>query len=484
MMSSTLTASARALGRNGAARMSARAFSSAQAEEIKMLEKLLAEARGREGADESKSAAAAASAGPKFNIGTFNAISPEGLARFPPSMYDHMAMGSDDAANEEIHAVLLRSQKIGSADIPDTVRAIARCGSGTNNIDVEAMTERGIPVFNTPGANANAVKELAVCGILLASRGIVEGISHVHKIVEEEGLDEFPKIKKRVETDKKMFVGREVAGKKLGIVGLGHIGASVAQTGIALGMDVMGYDPAISLDAAWRLPGHVLERASSITELCEQCDYISLHVPYMKETHHLISADILKKMKPTCHIVNFARGELVDTAAMRSLYDSGDRTGRYIADFADEFLHDHPKVVLMPHLGASTAEAEENAASMAAAEIIDFIETGTVINSVNFPTTKLDAVNAESRRICIVNKNVPGMLGLITSTLGGSNINIIQQINTSRGNLAYNVIDVADTVSDDELVALQADIAKLDGVLSSRVISSGNAKPGMFSVNK
>jgi len=452
---------------------------SGSAEEIAMLEKLLKEAKGRK---EPRAAAEPAALGPKFNIGTYNAISGEGLKKFPSNKYNIVPMqGPDRDLKEDIHAVLLRSFKMGSDDVPETVRAVARCGSGTNNIDVAAMSERGIPVFNTPGANANAVKELAVCGLLLASRGIVPGIQHVHTIVKEENKD-WAKIKKRVESDKKKFVGNELAGKKLGVIGLGHIGASVAQTAIALGMEVSGYDPAISLEAAWRLPGDILSRAESLQQICEESDYLTLHVPYMKQTHHIIDAGLLKSMKPNCNIINFARGELVDSSAMRALYDAGSRTGTYVADFADEFLHDHPRVILMPHLGASTAEAEENAASMAAMEIIDFIQTGTIQNSVNFPTTKLDHIR-DSTRICIVNKNVPGMLGMITSDLGKSGLNILQQINTSRDGIAYNVVDIAGDVEDSKLVEIQQRIADIEGVISSRAISL-HGRPGNFITTK
>ncbi|GBG30602.1 D-3-phosphoglycerate dehydrogenase [Hondaea fermentalgiana] len=481
MMLSQANAALRPVSRLGGVRF----MSAAVSDEVKMLEKLLAEAKERDAgkcAEESAAEAAeVAAAGPKFNIGTFNAISSAGLNTFPTRKYEIVPMA--DKSDEEIHAILLRSHKLSGDQVPDTTRAVARCGSGTNNIDVAALTERGIPVFNTPGANANAVKELSICGLLLASRGIVEGINHVGTIVKEDGED-FAKCKKRVESDKKMFVGRELTGKTLGVIGLGHIGASVAQTAIALGMNVTGFDPAISLEGAWRLPGDILKRASSLEQLVRESDYISLHVPYIKDaTHHLINADMLKAMKPNAAIINFARGELVDSAAMRQLLESGDRTGRYITDFVDESLHDHPKVITMPHLGASTAEAEENAASMAAMEIMDFIETGTIQNSVNFPTAKLDRLPAESRRICIVNRNVPGMLGLITSTLGRANINIMQQINVSRDNIAYNVVDIADSHSPEDLAKLQDDISKLDGVISSRIVSGKDGKPGFFYVN-
>jgi len=463
-----------------------RCLSSATEDEVAMLRRLLDDAlRRKEGEDRvSAEEEAKAEATGRFNIGTFNAISPAGLVQFPTRKYKAVPMASDEAEGEEIHAILLRSHKLSSSEVPDTVRCIARCGSGTNNIDVTAMSERGIPVFNTPGANANAVKELSICGLLLASRGIVPGIQHVYNIVEEDGED-FAKVKKRVESDKKMFVGRELTGKTLGVIGLGHIGASVAQTAIALGMNVIGYDPAISFESAWRLPGDVLKRASSLQHLAEECDYISLHVPYIKDaTHHLINEEFLKTMKPNAAIINFARGELVDSAAMKKLLDSGERTGTYVTDFVEEALFGNPKVITMPHLGASTNEAEENAARMAAVEVMDFIETGTIENSVNFPTAKLDRLPTEYRRICIVNRNVPGMLGLITSTLGRAGLNIMQQINVSRDNIAYNVVDITGQHSPEELESIQSSLAALDGVISSRIIKGDDGSPGFFNVNK
>mmetsp|Transcript_20875 Transcript_20875/g.25315 ORF Transcript_20875/g.25315 Transcript_20875/m.25315 type:complete len:488 (+) Transcript_20875:210-1673(+) len=454
-----------------------RTFSTA---EIDMLQKLLDDAKRRSTAQQ-EVIEEEGEISSKFNIGTFNAISQLGLKRFPAKKYNIVPLGTDKTV-ENPHAILLRSFKLGSEHVPASVRAVARCGAGTNNIDVESLTERGIPVFNTPGANANAVKELVICSLLLASRGIVDGIQHVHTIVEEENKD-WAVIKKRVETDKKMFVGREVAGKKLGVVGLGHIGASVADTAIALGMEVIGYDPTIDVEAAWRLPGQVLERASTLEEIVTEVDYLTLHVPYMKETHHLINSELLRSMKPGAHIVNFARGELVDTQAMLELYNSGDRTGKYIADFADEFLHDHPKTIIMPHLGASTAEAESNSAEMAANQIIDFIETGSIRNSVNFPTVELPRAGNQAR-LCIVNKNVPGMLGLITTTLGGMGLNISQHINTSRNDIAYNAVDLEEMPDDAQMSKVQEEIGKLEGVISSRVIEPLIRGPSFFVVNE
>ena len=309
---------------------------------------------------------------------------------------------------------------------------------------------------------------------------MLEGIEHTKQIYAELG-DDHAAIKKKVESDKKLFVGQEVKGKKLGVIGLGHIGASVADAAIDLGMQVLGYDPGLSVEQAWRLPGHEITRCDTIEELLEQSDYVTIHSPYMKATHHLLNEKRLKLMKPDSHIVNFARAELIDSSAMHSLYQAGKRTGRYICDFPDENLFGHPRVTIIPHLGASTNEAEDNSAAMIAKQLMDFIETGNVINSVNFPQTKLDRPPKSGARICIVNKNVPGILGLITSTLGSANLNIQQHINTSKGEIAYNVIDVSTMPSVEDATALQSEIAKLEGVVSSRIIEP-SPEPRFFRV--
>lgn len=429
-------------------------------DEIALLKKLLKNAKKRV-----EPKPVETEGGPKFCVGTFNAISPMGLRDFPPR-YRVMPLANAGPDEEAPHSILLRSHKLQNAEVPSSVRAIARCGAGTNNIPVDAMTERGIPVFNTPGANANAVKELVLCALLLSSRGIVPGIAHVQKLFAEHSDPAV--VKAAVETDKKMFLGQELKGKTLGVIGLGHIGSSVAEAAVHLGMKVTGYDPAISLEAAWRLPNTV-DRASSIDALLAQSDYISLHVPYIKDvTHHLIDARALGLMKKNARLVNFSRAELVDSASLRTVMDGGEFEGRYICDFADEWLHDHPNVTLMPHLGASTHEAEENSAKMAVRQIIHFIETGQIENSVNFPTTKLDRGLNTGTRLCIVNRNIPGVLGLITTRLGELGLNIIQQINSSRGDIAYNVVDLADLPSN--IDQLQGELAALDGVLSSRFI--------------
>lgn len=273
----------------------------------------------------------------------------------------------------------------------------------------------------------------------------------------------------QVESEKKFFRGQEVAGKTLGVVGLGNIGAAVAENALNLGMNVIGYDPKLSVDAAWRLPSEI-RPAEDLASLCEQADYVTLHVPYIKDaTHHIIGSNEINKLKKGAHLINFARAELVDSEALLSRYNSGDYAGKYIADFADPVLKDHDKVILMPHLGASTAEAEINSAAMAANTIKDFLSTGSISNSVNFPTAKMAQRPRDvSCRLCIINKNEPGMLGAITTILGQMDLNITQQLNTSRNSIAYNVVDIEELPEDPK--ALQLALAQVPGILSSRMI--------------
>jgi D-3-phosphoglycerate dehydrogenase len=452
--------------------------SSAVKSEIALLEKLLKSTQERLLAAEAPPPAAdAGSDGTKFQVQTFNAISPVGLEFFPKGQF--MLTGSSGSVPagtaEEPHAVLLRSHKLKGDEVGQTVRAIARCGAGTNNIPLDEMTKRGIPVFNTPGANANAVKELVLCSLLLASRGIVEGINHVKTKLEVEEKDH-ASIAAKIEKDKKHFVGGELAGKTLAVCGLGNIGAMVAEAGIALGMRVVGYDPKISVEAAWRLPNSV-ESMGSLEAAFAEADFISINMPYIKGvTHHAISESVLSQMKPTCSMINMARAEIVDGGALKKLYAKG-HMGKYICDFADEMMQGHPKFVCIPHLGASTEEAEDNCAKMAAAQVINFLETGTIKNSVNFPAASLDKQSGGSTRLCIINKNVPGVLGEITTLLGSKGINITQQLNTSRDAIAYNVVDM-DGFSDDLSEDLQSSLLAIDAVLSTRLIWTGSAAEG------
>ena len=456
--------------------MQRKAMSTA-AEDLELLETLMAKAKARADADKKAEAAANAAAGPRFQIQTFNAISPIGLKAFPDRAF--VMTGSSgpvpDGVDEEPHAVLLRSHKLQGDEVQSSVRAIARCGAGTNNIPIPDMTARGIPVFNTPGANANAVKELVITSLLLASRGIIEGIDHTKtKIVPEEG--EHKKIAARIEKDKKHFVGQEIAGKTLAVAGLGNIGAMVAEAALALGMNVVGYDPKISVDAAWRLPNSVTKMAS-LEDMFAAADYVSINMPYIKDaTHGIINESVLSKMKPNCHILNMARGEIVDGAALKAKYASG-HTGKYICDFADEAMQNHPNFICIPHLGASTAEAEDNCAKMAAEQIINYLETGTIKNAVNFPAAQLDRQGDGTTRLCVINNNKPGVLADITNIISAENVNIAQQLNTSRESIAYNVIDM-DSLSPEASKTIQEKIHAIDGVLSTRIIWEGTASEG------
>ena len=432
--------------------------------------KLLARAASRTAANTRALSTTMPASNAKFRVKTYNAISPEGLAKYPAEIYD--VSGDDSFA--EPHAIMLRSHKLQESEVPDTVRAIARCGAGVNNIPVDRMTALGVPVFNTPGANANAVKELVLCALFLTSRGIVDGVQHMRQL-HKEGT-----AKERVEKDKKMFGGQEIAGKTLGVVGLGHIGASVAEAAMALGMNIVGYDPVLSVEAAWRLPGEKITRAESIPNLVAQSDYVSIHVPFIPGvTEDLIGDEVLLHMRPHTNLLNFSRGEIVDSKALRAWLDAG-ATGKYICDFPDDDLHDHPNVQLVPHLGASTEEAEANAAAMAADTIRDYIETGSVRNSVNFPEIKLEARDDAVARVCIVTRNEPGMLGAIMTLLGDAGINVLQHSNASKGDVAYNVVDMAKPSKDkagpgDALTfkswqALQDALTGIQGVLSTRIL--------------
>eukprot|EP00568_Trieres_chinensis_P010441 CAMPEP_0183300556 /NCGR_PEP_ID=MMETSP0160_2-20130417/6942_1 /TAXON_ID=2839 ORGANISM="Odontella Sinensis, Strain Grunow 1884" /NCGR_SAMPLE_ID=MMETSP0160_2 /ASSEMBLY_ACC=CAM_ASM_000250 /LENGTH=488 /DNA_ID=CAMNT_0025462997 /DNA_START=223 /DNA_END=1689 /DNA_ORIENTATION=- len=404
----------------------------------------------------------------KYQIQTFNKISEKGLGKFPKDLYE--IKPTEWEANNA-HAILLRSHKLQEDEIDVTVRAIARCGAGTNNVPVARLTEIGIPVFNTPGANANAVKELVLCGLLLGSRRVVDGINHM-KELGEKGL-----ARERVEKDKAMFGGREIKGKTLAVIGLGHIGAATARDAASLGMNIVGYDPGLSIESALKLPRDI-DLADSISSAVSNADYISLNIPYIKGTpseggtHGIIGRDIISHFKSDAVLLNFARGELVDSDAMKSFLDRSDG-GRYVSDFPDDEVWDHRNAVLLPHLGASTGEAEDEAAAMAAETIRAYIEHGTIRNSVNFPDTALPDRPPQTIRMTVVNRNVPGMLAHITELYGKAKLNILQQINHSRGDIAYNVLDVDPHTDDGQAVVLkdlQRELTMLDGVLSSRIL--------------
>lgn len=364
-----------------------------------------------------------------YKIKTYNQIAVRGLERFPR---DHYEVSSEIA---DPHAVLLRSQVLDSSHLTKSVRAVARAGAGVNNVPVADCTERGIVVFNTPGANANSVKELVIAALLLSARDIVGGIQFVMSL---KGIDDEAELDRRVEAEKKRFKGRELYGKSLGVVGLGAIGSLVARAALDMGMKVLGFDPAISVDAAWRLPSEV-QRMENLPSLFSRSDFVTLHVPLLPETTGMINEDSLRSFRRGSVLLNFARQPVVDSAALRRALDSG-HVGLYVADFPVPGLTEHPNVRLTPHLGASTDEAEENCAVMAADQLVEFLETGNIRNSVNFPAVNLEPVGGY--RLAVTNRNVPGMLGQITSLLADRQINVVDMINKSRGDVAYNLIDV------------------------------------------
>jgi len=384
---------------------------------------------------------------------TLNQISLKGLERLPRDCYE--------IASEFSHpdAILLRSHKLQAADIADSVLAIARAGAGVNNIPVAACTARGIPVFNSPGANANAVKELVVTGLLLGSRGVVEGIDYVHTLGEI--ADAFA-LNKTLEAHKKQFKGSELVGKSLGVVGLGAIGSLVAEMALTLGMEVVGYDPALSIEAAWRLSSQV-RKADTLSALFARCDYISLHLPVLDSTRGLINAELLGAVRPGTCLLNFARQEIVDEAAIVEALDDG-KLRKYIADFPTPALIGRKDVILMPHIGASTDEAEDNCAIMVAEQLRDFLENGNIRNAVNFPTLQLERVTG--CRLSLTNENVPRILGSVLSILADEDINVIDMLNKSRDEVAYNLIDISTHPEDDVLERMQA----LEGVINVRLI--------------
>ncbi len=390
-----------------------------------------------------------------FNVRTFNNIAERGLARFPA---DRFKVGG---YVESPDAVLLRSHKLAGTDLPATVQAVARAGAGVNNVPVEQCTERGVVVFNTPGANANSVKELVLTAMLLASRDIYGGIQFVGTL---NGIHDEAELDRIVEAEKKRFAGRELVGKALGVVGLGAIGSLVARAALDLGMEVLGFDPAISVDAAWRLPSEV-QRMQNLQSLFARADYVTLHVPLMAETRGMINAESLSAFRPGSVLLNFAREPIVDGVALKAALESG-RISKYVADFPIAGLIGHPKVLLTPHLGASTEEAEENCAVMAANQLVNFLDTGSITNSVNFPSVSLEM--GAGIRLAVVNRNVPGMLGQMTTLLADKKINVIDMLNKSRGDIAYNLIDVAEAPDAGLLDAIRA----VDNVVSVRIIGA------------
>lgn len=387
----------------------------------------------------------------KYRILTLNNISPVGLARLPSERY---IVGSDVT---EPDAILVRSAKMHDMVIPPSVKAIGRAGAGTNNIPVAKMSERGVPVFNAPGANANAVKELVIAGMLIAARNLMPAWRFAESLAGDDA-----EIAKAVEAGKKQFTGIELPGRTLGVIGLGAIGSLVADAGIRLGMNVIGFDPEITVDAAWRLPASV-KRAASVEEVVKNSDFISLHVPLLDKTRNMIDAARIALMKPGAVLLNFAREGIVDDHAVVEGINAGRLRG-YVCDFPANALKGNPRIVTFPHLGASTQEAEENCAVMVAEQVRDYLENGNILNAVNFPNVSMARESAW--RIAIANANVPNMVGQISTAMAEAGLNIHNMVNKSKGEMAYTLVDV-----DSEPPQAVIDrIAAIKGVLMVRAI--------------
>jgi D-3-phosphoglycerate dehydrogenase len=387
----------------------------------------------------------------RYRILTLNQISSHGLHRFPAARY---TVGK---AVDDPDAIIVRSHDMHAMAIPASVRAIGRAGAGTNNIPVAEMSLRGVPVFNAPGANANAVRELVLAALLLAARNVIPALRYV------DGLDAAaPDLDKRVEDGKKQFAGVELPQRALGIIGLGAIGSLVADTAIKLGMKVIGFDPDITVDAAWRLPANV-RRANSIEELLKQADFVTLHLPLVPATRNLLDERRLALMKQGAVLLNFARDALVDDVAVVAALRAR-RLKYYLCDFPKAALLHEPGVVALPHLGASTGEAEENCAVMVVDQVREYLENGAIANAVNFPNVEMP--RESPYRLAIANANVPNMLGQISTAMARAGLNIHNMVNKSRGEMAYTLVDVDSPI---QPAAIEA-IAAIDGVLSVRAI--------------
>lgn len=392
----------------------------------------------------------------KFTVQTLNAISPLGLQRLDRDQFD---IGTEFT---EPRAILLRSADLHSYQVPDSLYAVARAGAGTNNIPVEAMAARGIPVFNTPGANANAVKELVIAGMLLAARNLYHAADYTKNLVAGQKLSGSD-LDKQVEAGKKQYAGFELPGRTVGVIGLGAIGVLVANAAQAMGMRVLGYDPAITIERAWQLSPSV-EQVKSVEELFARADFITTHVPLIEATKGLVNAERIASMPAGGVVLNFARGGVVDEQAVIAALDSG-HLHAYVNDFPTEAGAVHPKVIALPHLGASTSEAEDNCAVMAVDQLADFLLNGNIRNSVNFPEVVM-ARSPGTTRLGIFNENKPNMIGQITGVLGDAGLNVREFTNKAHGDYAYTLVDVEGTVAPE----LKAQILAIDGVVRARRI--------------
>lgn len=386
-----------------------------------------------------------------FKILTLNNISPVGLKRFPKDRYEvRDKLDSPDA-------ILLRSFNMHAYDVPPSLKAVARAGAGVNNIPVAGLSERGIPVFNTPGANANAVKELVLAGMFLGARNICQAWQFVKSLdAGDESLNE------QVEAGKRKFVGFELPGRTLGVIGLGAIGVLVANAALRLGMHVLGYDPELTVRRAWQLSSEVAQ-AQSLKDLLARSDFVTIHVPLSERTGDLLNADSIRDMRQEATLLNFSRHGIVSDDAVVGALDAG-KLNAYICDFPTTKLMGHPRVITLPHIGASTREAEENCAVMAARQLRDFLEDGNITNSVNFPEVVMPRISGS--RVALVNANVPNMLGQISTTLARANLNILDMLNKSKGELAYTLTDVEGAIPP----PVMEQLAAIDGVMSVRAL--------------
>ena len=387
-----------------------------------------------------------------FNVLTYNNISPAGLDRLPESRYK---VGPEI---ENPDAIMLRSFSLHEQSIPTSLKAVGRAGAGVNNIPVDEYTKRGIPVFNAPGANSNAVAELAIAGMLLAARNIVPALNFVNNLEGDE-----KSISNEIEKNKKHFAGFELSGRTLGVLGLGAIGVRVANSGAALGLNIVGFDPFMSLENALKHTSSAIP-ATGIDDLVSRADMISLHIPLNEKTKNLFSKDHIKNIKKGATLINFSRAGVVDEAAVVEALDSG-ALHAYVCDFPTPALINHPRAIVLPHLGASTEEAEDNCAAMVADQLREFLEYGCIRNSVNFPEVVV-APSSEGVRICIANQNVPGVVGHISSVLGEAGLNILDLLNKSRGDYAFTLVDIHADAPPEILERIRS----IDGVLSVRVI--------------
>ena len=388
-----------------------------------------------------------------FKILTYNNISRAGLDRLPDERYEVAAQIDNP------DAILLRSFNLHEQPIPESLKAVGRAGAGVNNIPVAEYSKRGIPVFNAPGANSNAVAELAIAGMLLAARNIVPALNFVHGLKGDDSS-----LNEQIEKNKKHFAGFELSGKTLGVLGLGAIGVKVANSAAALGLNIIGFDPFMSLENAWKLTSSA-EPATSIDDLVSRADLISLHIPLNDKTRNLFSKEHINRIKKGAILLNFSRAGVVDEAAVLAALDSG-ALHAYVCDFPTQALINHPRAITLPHLGASTEEAEDNCAAMVADQLREFLEHGTLRNSVNFPELIIQASDGSGERLVIANQNVPNIVGQISTVLGAAGLNIVDLLNKSRGDYAYTLVDIEAKAPAEILERIRA----IDGVLSVRVI--------------